>query len=198
MNRYAQMCLSDEELCLCGSDQLAAEELARRYGGLIRQCARPYYLAGGDWDDLQQEGFLGLLSAIERYRPDRQTSFKTFAVNCIRNRLISSVRSASAQKHRILTDAETMDMENCQQEQHSLTGYSPLEPEQFLLEQEALEELLSVLTNSLSGFEQQTLYLFLQGLSYHEIAKSLGKTTKSIDNAVRRIRTKLMRKQNLA
>ena len=70
--------LTDERLCsLCRGTAGASEELVQRYTGMIRRYARPYYLAGAEWEDLQQEGFLGLLSAIENYRPEREASFKT-------------------------------------------------------------------------------------------------------------------------
>ena len=92
---------SDEELCACAaSGSRAAEEiLAHRYYRLVRSCARPYFLAGGDSEDLLQEGMLGLLKAIREYDPGRDAAFRTFADTCIRNRLCTALRAASAGKH---------------------------------------------------------------------------------------------------
>ena len=192
--------LTDEQLCsLCRGTAGASEELVQRYTGMIRRYARPYYLAGAEWEDLQQEGFLGLLSAIENYRPEREASFKTFASSCIRTKLISSIRASQARNQQILNEAMSFESSHVSIPETQLRA-DQLEPspEQTLMEQEALDELLRVLATSLSTLEQQTLDLFLLGLSYREIAERLGKSTKSVDNAVQRIRTKLARNRNLA
>ena len=93
--------LSDIELQRLASmeDRGAEEELAGRYMQLVRQCARPLFLAGGDSEDLIQEGTFGLLSAIRRFDPACGVSFKTFAEHCVRMRLLSAIKSASRLKH---------------------------------------------------------------------------------------------------
>ena len=98
--------LSDEQLCSACSDRNGAmEELLRRHEKLVRRCARSYFLAGADGDDLIQEGMIGLLHAVTHFDPKREASFRTFATACIRHRLISAVRSAGSAKHLPLNDA---------------------------------------------------------------------------------------------
>ena len=102
---------SDNVLCRLASkgDAGAENELAVRYSRLVRACARPFFLAGGDSEDLIQEGMLGLLSAIRDYTPEADTAFKTYAELCIRRRLISDVRSASRLKHAHLNEGVSFD-----------------------------------------------------------------------------------------
>ena len=87
--------LSDEVLCAraVSGDREAEEVLVVRYNRLVRSCARPYFLAGGDGEDLIQEGMVGLLSAIREYDPGKETAFRTYAEVCIRNRLLSAIRA---------------------------------------------------------------------------------------------------------
>ena len=89
--------LTDEALCLqaASGDRIAEEALVMRYNRLVRICARPYFLAGGDSEDLIQEGMVGLLSAIRVYDPAKEASFRTYAEVCIKNRLISAIKARS-------------------------------------------------------------------------------------------------------
>ena len=99
--------MSDEFLWSRASsgDLSAEEELVRKYHQLVRVCARPYFLAGGDSEDLIQEGMLGLLSAVRSFNPEREASFRTFAEQCIKNRLLTAIKSASRSKHAPLNDS---------------------------------------------------------------------------------------------
>ena len=90
-------------------DAAAEETLIDRYARLVRICARPFFLAGGDSEDLTQEGMLGLLSAIRRFDPKGSTPFRTFAEVCIRNRIIGAVKSASRKKHDPLNDGVSLE-----------------------------------------------------------------------------------------
>ena len=80
---------TDEELALLArdGDREAEELLVARYHRLVRTCARPYFLAGGDSEDLTQEGMFGLLKAVREYHAEKEASFRTFAEICIRSRL---------------------------------------------------------------------------------------------------------------
>ena len=100
-DRNTPMEPSDEALCRRAADgsREAEEALVRRYSGLVRSCARPLFLAGGDSEDLIQEGMFGLIRAIREYDGAKAASFRTFAEVCIRNRLISALRAASRDKH---------------------------------------------------------------------------------------------------
>ena len=92
---------SDERLCALAAsgDRQAEEDLVVRYNRLVRICARPYFLAGGDSEDLIQEGMVGLLAAIREYDPEKAASFRTYAEVCIKNRLFSVIKAAARDKH---------------------------------------------------------------------------------------------------
>lgn len=183
-----------QQLAITG-DRSAEEELAGRYMCLVRACARPLFLAGGDSEDLTQEGMFGLLSAIRQFDPQNGASFKTFAEHCIKMRLISAIKSASRMKHFPLNDG--MSLEQLSEESNSQLSAFYRMPEDLVLARETKEELYNALSNCLSKLESKVLDLYLDGLSYQDIASRLGKNTKSIDNAVQRIRHKLARNPKL-
>ena len=176
-------------------DRVAEEELVKRYMQLVRACSRPLFLAGGDSEDLIQEGMFGLLSAIREFAPGNGTSFRTFAEHCIKMRLYSAIKSASRMKHFPLNDG--MSLEQLSEESNSQLSACNESfhrmPEDLILARESKEELYNALSNCLSKLESKVLDLFLDGLSYQDIASRLGKDTKSVDNAVQRIRHKLAR-----
>ena len=184
--------LSDEDLCLRAGngDRFAEELLVERYIRFVRSCSRPYFLAGGDSEDLIQEGMLGLLTAIRKYAPDRAASFRTFAVVCIRSRLTSAIREAQGDKHSPLN--------------HSISLEPPLfdgtdltpgveNPEDVIIGREELKERLDALKGQLSEFEASILPPYLNGMSCGEIAQRYGRSHKSVDNAIQRIRRKMAR-----
>lgn len=190
--------LSDNELIsLSREGETTAEEaLAGRYAQLVRICARPFFLAGGDSEDLLQEGMIGLLSAIRRFEPNMSVSFRTYAEQCIRNRIISAVASATRQKHMPLNNGISFEY-LLHEEPNSLYSVSmdsfSRRTEEQVLAREQEEEILEGNAKSLSEFERHVLKMYLQGLSCKEIAKQLERPEKSIDNAVQRIRKKIMR-----
>ena len=191
--------LTDEKLWeLTVSGELGAEEeLFGRYNRLVRICARPYFLAGGDSEDLIQEGFLGLVSAIRGYSPKSGIGFRAYAESCIRNRIIDAVRAASRKKHEPLNDGLSLEYVLLSEEDRGIAG-APSEvfarsPEEQLLARESEREFYSSFSRSLSVFETSVLFLYLDGLTYAQIAQEVGRTEKSVDNAVQRIRRKLAR-----
>lgn len=181
--------------CVISGDRVAEEILAERYMRLVRSCARPLFLAGGDSEDLIQEGMCGLLSAMRQYDPDSGNSFRTFAEHCIRMRLYSAIKSASRLKHLPLNDGVSLEQlsEDSSLQVSAIPDAIRRNPEDLVLARERTEELYSELLQCLSGMEKKVLSLYLEGLSYREIALRLGKEEKSIDNAVQRIRRKLAR-----
>lgn len=178
--------LTDEELCLeaVSGDRLAEEMLVMRYMRLARACARPYFLAGGDSEDLLQEAMFGLLKAIREYDSTRDASFKTFAEVCIRNRIRSAVTAASRDKHALLNHSVPIE------EQPLLDSDRAPDPEELFISREEEEERFTVLSRKLSSLEQRILSLYLHGYSYREIGEQVGRSDKSVDNAVQRIRRK--------
>ena len=188
---------SDQDLLLlaAGGDSLAEETLLSRYSRTVRACARPLFLMGGDSEDLIQEGTFGLLSAIKNYDPGNSNSFKTFAEHCIRMRLLSAIKSASRYKHFPLNDGISLEQlsEESSADLSALSENFRCNPEELVLARESKEELYAAFSRCLSRFEIKVLDLYLEGLSYREIAERLCKSAKSVDNAVQRIRHKLAR-----
>jgi RNA polymerase sporulation-specific sigma factor len=200
MKDYANFSDEDLQLLAASGDSLAENRLAERYSRLVRICARPFFLAGGDSEDLTQEGMLGLLSAIREFHQGMNTSFKTYAELCIRRRLISAVKSASRRKHTPLN--EGVSYEDVFSDDIDFSpGYSTLAfhrvPEEQVLARESADEFIHMYSRCLSVFESTILRYYLKGLSYRSIAKVVGRTEKSVDNAVQRIRRKLARQPNL-
>ncbi len=189
--------LTDEVLCLqaASGDRIAEETLVMRYNRLVRICARPYFLAGGDSEDLIQEGMVGLLSAIRMFNPEREASFPTYAEICIKNRVLSAIKAASRDKHTPLNtyvSFETPSLDGNTDYYAYGTAQQRLDdPEAILIGREVLQERMDVLRGQLSGFEASILGLYLNGLSYSEIAAEVNRSPKSVDNAVQRIRRKL-------
>ena len=195
--------LSDQALqaLAAAGDSDAEEALAERYVRSVRICARPLFLAGGDSEDLIQEGMLGLLSAIRQYDPTANVPFKTYAELCINRRLYSAVRSASRLKHLPLNNGVPLDSILSEESQPQATSYPEANrriTEEQVLARESEKELHSAFSQYLSGFEAKVLQLYLSGLSYAEMAAQTHKSEKSIDNAVQRIRRKLARLPNFS
>ena len=190
MTDYCKM--TDSDLCALAAegDREAEDILIQRYSVLVKKCARPYFLAGGDSEDLMQEGFLGLLSAVRQYDESKTASFKTFAELCIRNRLYSAVRSAARFKHTPLNDYISFASPNFDEGQTRSNTFLR-DPETLIIAKEWVDELYSALESYLSPFERSVMVLYLEGFSYNEISQTLNKPVKSIDNAVQRIRKKL-------
>ena len=175
---------SDEELCrlTASGDRDAEEILVKRYLRMVRVCARPYFLAGGDSEDLIQEATFGLLKAIREFSPGYDAKFKTFAEVCIRNRIRSAVATASRCKHAPLNDSVPFEP--------PMLGIGA-SPEELYISREEEAERLDRLAQKLSPLERKILKLFLHGLSYREISEQVGRPTKSVDNAIQRIRRKV-------
>jgi len=171
-------------------DAAAEESLVSEYVRLVRACARPYFLAGGDSEDLIQEGMLGLLSAVRTFDPAKGVKFSTYAEFCVRRRIYSAIRSASGNKHTPLNSYISLESPQLD-ESSTLQAYSLRDPEDFVIARESAGEVQRLLFGALSRFESGVLELYLEGMSYKDMAVRLGKTSKSVDNAVQRIRKKL-------
>lgn len=193
--------MTDEQLqsLAAGGDAMAEEHLVERYTRLVRICARPYFLAGGDSEDLTQEGLMGLLGAMRSYSAG-SGEFRPYAEVCIRNRILQAVRSASRKKHDPLNGGVSLEYVILSEEESEQAASIPPElyrrsPEEQLLERESEKEFYSTFSRCLSSFETEVLFLFLDGLSYRQIAARLDKNEKAVDNAVQRIRRKLARQK---
>lgn len=196
MIEYAELEDSALQKLAADGDSYAEEELVSRYMRLVRICARPLFLAGGESEDLIQEGMFGLLSAVRQYNNEHNASFKTFAEWCIRNRLRSALKSASSLKHDPLNNRVPLESILSDESQTQAVACAELfqkSPEEQVLARENkkyTEQLYLSLVSMLSKYEKAVLTYYLEGLSYKEIAKLTGKGDKAVDNAIQRIRRK--------
>lgn len=194
---------TDEEIIELGrqGDIHAVDFLMEQYKNLVRKKARTLYLIGGDNDDLIQEGMIGLYKAIRDFDPRKEGSFFHFAELCISGQLYNAIKASRRQKNSPLNTYISIyapiDSENSEDEQSPTWGdtlHSPVtsEPEEILIDKENVDMIEYELGKRLSSFENQVLSLFLNGDDYRQIALRLKKPPKSIDNALQRIRAKLL------
>ena len=194
----AYVALSDEELsALARQGSRDAEEiLVKRYTRLVRQLSRPYYLAGGDSDDLIQEGMIGLMCGVREYDEEKPASFRTFAEICIRNRLYSAVRAAARDKHTPLNQSVPLEIPFFDGQGAVFGTMAGENPEDLIIGREWFQDALSDVRRHLSDFEAKILGYYLDGLTIREMAKAVSRSPKSVDNAVQRIRRKAARQLN--
>ena len=188
MDCYGQF--SDEQLIerLRGGETEISDYLMEKYKGLVRKKARAMYLIGGDSADLIQEGMIGLFKAVQDYRPDREASFQTFASLCIERQLYSAVKNSTRQKHIPLNSYVSLSEEA---ETGSLEGLWSENPEALIIDRENTGSLEKQISQTLSPMENKVLDYYLKGYSYVQIAELMNKQSKSIDNALQRIRGKI-------
>ena len=189
--------LTDEQLCAQArrGDRDAEETLVSRYTRLVRQLSRPFYLAGGDNDDLIQEGMIGLICGMREYDERRAASFRTYAETCIRNRLYSAVRSAARDKHTPLNQSVPLEIPFFDSHTSSFGASFSIHtnPEDLVIGREDVQDMLSGVCKQLSEFEAKILGYYLDGLTTREMAQAVNKSPKSVDNAVQRVRRKIAR-----
>lgn len=190
--------LSDEELIRLfrNGESAAGGELAVRYRPVIKRCTRPYFLIGGDSEDLIQEGMIGLVSSMQSYQIGGDTSFRTYAELCIKRRILSAIKAASRFKHMPLN--YRMSLEELYSDDGEAIADMPdtrynRSPEELYIEQEKKDNLYMLANKLLSPLERKVLAAYLDGLSYEEIAGKCSKPVKSVDSALQRIRRKLSR-----
>jgi RNA polymerase sporulation-specific sigma factor len=175
----------------------AYDAIVRRYRGFVRLKASSYFLLGGESDDLIQEGLLGLYKAVRDYRTDRESSFRNFAELCITRQIITAVKTATRNKHTPLNQyvsfsqspAAAVDSDSTLDE--VLPGPTAFDPVNQVIATEELESLVSCLSSVLSDLESRVLSLYLDGYSYEVIAEKLDCDTKTVDNALQRVKRKV-------
>ena len=189
---------TDEELIELVRRDEYVDEITRylmdKYKPLVRKKARALYLAGGETDDLIQEGMLGLFKALRDFRPEKESSFANFAKMCIERQLYTAIQSSMRQKHQPLNTYISLSDEEFAAEIRHLYAQNP---ETIIIDQESTERVEKKIRLMLSGFENQVLTLYLEGADYLQIAEKLGKPAKSIDNALQRIRQKVKRSSDI-
>src|SRR4249920_778802 len=200
----AQRELEDLQLVLKArnGDSVAMDALIRRYTGFVRLKASSYFLAGGDNDDLLQEGLVGLYKAVRDFRTDKETSFRSFAELCVTRQIITAIKTATRFKHAPLNTYVSFSHTPAGQDGESdctlgdaLPGPSVDDPSTCVISTEELQSLVFTLGTGLSQLEADALKLYLEGESYEEMAERLGCDTKTIDNALQRVKRKVLAHQ---
>jgi RNA polymerase sporulation-specific sigma factor len=180
-------------------DLRARDALILRYKSFVRLRASSYFIAGGDQDDLQQEGLLGLHKAILDYRHDKDTSFRSFAELCVHRQIITAVKRATRLKHQVLSTALSFSFTPAGQDPDgsdctlgdALPGSPVNDPCVRVIASEETNALVALLKTDLSPLESRVLVLFLDGESYEAIAERVGCDPKAVDNALQRVKRKI-------
>ena len=189
---------SEEELVRLAQngDGEAEESLIRKYKEMVKTKAHLYFIVGADRDDIVQEGMIGIFKAIRGFDGSKQTSFRTFADLCINRQILSAIKQAARKKHSPLNMSVSLSKPVSDESRNitlaeTLSSDSDSDPEALLLIKETLDLIGESGRNTLSSFESLVWSQYLQGRTYKEIADSLGKQPKSIDNAIQRTKRKL-------
>ena len=189
---------TDEEIVqMCHDGDTHAEEyLLNKYKNFVRSKARSYFLIGADHEDIVQEGMIGLYKSIRDYKPEKLSSFRAFAELCITRQIITAIKTATRQKHIPLNSYVSLNKPLYDEESDRTLLDIIMEggagnPEDMIINQENLGSIHRKINEVLSGLEQEVLSAYLDGKSYQEIAESLGRHVKSIDNALQRVKRKL-------
>ena len=191
--------LTDEELIerIRMGDSYAEDVLYIRYKQVVRSKARTYFLVGADREDIIQEGMIGLYKAVCDYEFGKQASFRAFAELCITRQIITAIKSATRKKHIPLNTYVSLSRPVYEDGDGERTLIDVLEttrisdPEEALIGRESYEAVARDIENALSKLEREALSLYLQGLSYQQIAAAMGRSTKCVDNAIQRVKKKL-------
>jgi len=185
-------------------DALAEETLIRKYSGIVYKKARAYFMAGADAEDVVQEGMIGLLKAVRTYDADKNASFGTYAERCVTNQIISAIRTADRIKHKPLNTSVSLSKpvtgsaagqsasDGAEITLGDTLSTQPADsPDELLIIKDVAYYILNNGDNIFSDFEMQVLTEYIKGFTSGQIAERLGKSPKSVDNALQRTRKKV-------
>ena len=189
---------SDEEIVIeaKSGDNRAQDYLISKYENFVKSKAKSYFLIGADKEDIYQEGMIGFYKAIRDYKPDKSTSFKAFAEICVTRQIITAIKTATRQKHIPLNTYVSLNKPIYEEESERtlldvLAGIKISDPEELIISKEQMDYIEDKIENVLSDLELEVLTSYLDGKSYQEIACDLERHSKSIDNALQRVKRKL-------
>lgn len=165
------------------NDQDAISRLVADFSSIVRSISQSYFIYGGDGDDLYQLGLIGFYDAIRNYDPSRNVEFTKFAKVCIHNKIMDAIKESNRKKHSPLNTAVGFD---------SIDAVVTTDPEKIFLVREQLLSVYSAIDFKLSDYEKTVLNMYIDGFSYKDISQRMGKSVKSVSNAISRIRNKLI------
>ncbi len=175
-----------------GGNEYALEEIFKCNRPLINRVVRKYFLIGAELDDLMQEGMIGLYRAIVSFDASKEANFKTYARICVERAVLNAIKSANSKGNIPLNNSIALDtVPKDDEDEEIFTAVDETNPESILISKEKYKKLFEKATQNLSVFEKNVLELYLDGLSYVEIAERLNKTPKSVDNGLTRIKSKI-------
>jgi len=185
-------------------DALAEETLIRNYSGIVYKKARAYFMAGADAEDVVQEGMIGLLKAVRSYDAEKNATFGTYAERCVTNQIISAIRSADRIKHKPLNTSVSLNRPVAQDTAQGTADAAEItlgdtlrtdpadSPDEMLIIKDVAYYILNNGDNIFSDLEMQVLNEYIKGFTSGQIAERLGKSSKSVDNALQRTRKKVI------
>ncbi len=182
---------TDEELIQkyqLGHDQNVLNYICEKYKPLVLKTSKKYFLVGGENEDLIQEGMIGLFGAIGDYQVGSEVTFFHFAQLCIDRQMMKAIEAGNRKKHSPLNAYVSLYDEDGQVVDESMSSMD--DPAELIVEAENTTNLIDRLKNTLSPMEKKVFDLYMQDFDYHEIAIRLGKSDKSIDNTLTRIKGK--------
>ncbi|MEZ4357336.1 MAG: RNA polymerase sporulation sigma factor SigH [Eubacteriales bacterium] len=190
--------MKDEDVAFLANDGdgLALEYLLNKYKNFAKAKAKSYFIIGADKEDIVQEGMIGLYKAIRDFKEGKQCCFRAFAELCITRQIITAIKSATRQKHIFLNSYVSLSKPVYDEESDkTLMDLIPTaraqDPEEIFIDKENFDHMEVKIDGMLSPLEKRVLACYLEGKSYIEISSELGKSIKSVDNALQRIKAKL-------
>jgi len=192
--------MTDEQVVLLAqeTDSPALEYLLNKYKNFVRTKARSYFLIGADHEDIVQEGMIGLYKAIRDYKAERLSSFRAFAELCVTRQIITAIKTATRQKHIPLNSYISLNKPIYEEDSDRtlldvITEEGMSNPEEMIIDREDLSVIEGKIGQMLSDLEKEVLVRYMEGKSYVEIADEMHRHVKSIDNALQRIKRKLLK-----
>lgn len=190
---------TDEELVRAAreGDPAAEEYLIEKYRGLAKEKSKTYFIMGADAEDVIQEGMIGIFKAIRDFDEEGESSFRTFAELCITRQIQTAVQGANRKKHQILNNSLSLNQEKDDQGDGAsiidrISGAQTADPAAMAINAELMSALQDGRGPGLSSLESQVWQCLQKGMTYREIASALGRSPKSIDNAIQRVRKKII------
>lgn len=173
-------------------DAQAMEALISKYMWLARSKARKYFLSNGGYDDLLQEGLMGIFKAIRDFNPEKNDNLTAFMSMCVGSQIKDAIRTASRAKHKILNDA--IALENLDNNLPAEFIYDPIHN---YIEREGVESFYRKMEGLFKPAQIEVLKYYLDGYTYVEIASFLDMPVKKVDNTLHSIKSKIKKNREL-